>query len=74
MAQTEKDTIDVISFLKHEDEKKNAQVEFAKKIFLKVFLLNAFLIVMFWIKVDAAEFFLLALPEYSLGNDIWSFV
>ena len=47
VAQTEKDTIDVISFLKHEDEKKNAQVEFVKIFFLKVFLLNAFLIVMF---------------------------
>ena len=37
VAQTEKDTIDVISFLKREDEKKNAQVEFPKIFVVKVF-------------------------------------
>lgn len=37
VAQTEKDTIDVISFLKREDEKKNARVEFPQIFVVKVF-------------------------------------
>ena len=37
VTQTERDTIDVISFLKREDEKKNAQVEFLQIFVVKVF-------------------------------------